>query len=243
MQGLYRSLILSMLIIAGWGSNAAGDWRDALQKTVEAFNSGGQLDEAEIVEGLKEALEIGTAQAVKLAGQEDGYFGHPDIKIPLPDSIAKSESLLRAAGMGDQLDAFQLSMNRAAEASAPEARAIFRDAITQMQVDDARRILNGRDNEATLYFQERTGDALTAAFKPLVHQAMQEVGVTQQYHSLQSGAEAIPFLSEWLVDLDDYVTAQALEGLFFLVAREEAAIRSDPAARGTALLQKVFANP
>jgi len=243
MKGLYWRLVLCMLLISGGASNALGDWRDVLQKTVDTFNGGSQLDDTEIVAGLKEALEIGTEQAVKLAGKENGYYGRPEIKIPLPESIAKTESLMRAAGMGDQVDAFVLSMNRAAEQAAPEAQAIFWDAITQMQFEDARRILNGRDNEATLYFQEKTSGELTAAFKPLVHQAMQKVGVTQQYHSLQSGAEAIPFLSEWLVDLDDYVTAQALEGLFFLVAQEEAAIRSDPAARGTDLLQKVFANP
>jgi hypothetical protein len=180
---------------------------------------------------------------VQLAGRENGYFNHPRIKIPLPDSIAKTEKLVRAAGMGDQLDAFVLSMNRAAEQAAPEARAIFWEAIQQMQFDDAKRILNGRKNEATLYFQDKTSDELTEVFKPLVHQSMEDVGVTQQYQSLQESAAAIPFLSDWLVDLDDYVTSEALEGLFFLMAEEEAKIRQDPAARVTDLLQKVFANP
>ena len=243
MKRLYWRILVCVLIGVGAASNAAGGWKDVLQKSVNSFNGGSQLSNAEVVDGLKEALEVGTKQAVQLAGQENGYYGRPAIKIPLPESIAKTESLMRAAGMGDQVDAFVLSMNRAAEKAAPEAQSIFWDAIQQMQIDDAQRILNGRDNEATLYFKDKTSDELTAAFKPLVHEAMQNVGVTQQYHSLQSGAEAIPFLSEWLVDLDDYVTAQALEGLFTLVAQEEAAIRSDPAARVTDLLQKVFAKP
>lgn len=243
MKRLIWCILLGVLIGFGAASNAAGGWKDVLQESVNSFSGGDQLSNAEIVEGLKEALEIGTKQAVQLAGRENGYYGRPDIKIPLPESIAKTESLMRAAGMGDQVDAFVLSMNRAAEKAAPEAQSIFWDAIQQMQFDDAQRILNGRDNEATLYFKDKTSDELTAAFKPLVHEAMQNVGVTQQYHSLQSGAEAIPFLSEWLVDLDDYVTAQALEGLFTLVAQEEAAIRSDPAARVTDVLQKVFASP
>lgn len=243
MKRLYWRILVCVLIGVGAASNAAGGWKDVLQKSVNSFNGGSQLSNAEVVEGLKEALEIGTKQAVQLAGQENGYYGRPAIKIPLPESIAKTESLMRAAGMGDQVDAFVLSMNRAAEKAAPEAQSIFWDAIQQMQFDDAKRILNGRDNEATLYFKDKTSDELTAAFKPLVHEAMQNAGVTQQYHSLQSGAEAIPFLSEWLVDLDDYVTDQALEGLFTLVAQEEAAIRSDPAARVTDLLQKVFATP
>jgi hypothetical protein len=239
-----RLFVILCVLICPWAVlDAAGDWTDVLQKTLDSVSGGGQLDNADIVNGLKEALEIGTAQATQLAGQENGYFNNPAIKIPLPESMATTETLLRAAGMGDQLDAFVLSMNRAAEQAAPEAKSIFWDAIKQMQFDDAKRILNGRDNEATLYFQDKTTDQLTAVFKPLVNQSMESVGVTQQYHTLQTGAEAIPFLSDWLVDLDDYVTAQALEGLFFLVAEEEAKIREDPAARVTELLQKVFATP
>jgi hypothetical protein len=239
-----RVFLLLCVLIGPWAVwEAAGDWTDVLQKTLDSVSGGGQLDNADIVNGLKEALEIGTAQATQLAGQENGYLNNPAIKIPLPESMAKTETLLRAAGMGDQLDAFVLSMNRAAEQAAPEAKSIFWDAIKQMQFDDAKRILNGRDNEATLYFQDKTTDQLTAVFKPLVNQSMESVGVTQQYHTLQTGAEAIPFLSDWLVDLDDYVTAQALEGLFFLVAEEEQKIREDPAARVTELLQKVFATP
>lgn len=239
-----RLFVVLCVLINPWAVlNAAGDWTDVLQKTLDSVSGGGQLDNADIVNGLKEALEIGTAQATQLAGRENGYLNNPEIKIPLPESMAKTETLLRAAGMGDQLDAFVLSMNRAAEQAAPEAKSIFWDAIKQMQFDDAKRILNGRDNEATLYFQDKTTDQLTAVFKPLVNQSMESVGVTQQYHTLQTGAEAIPFLSDWLVDLDDYVTAQALEGLFFLVAEEETKIREDPAARVTELLQKVFATP
>jgi len=239
-----RWLVILCVFVSPWTvSNVAGGWTDVLQKTLESASGSGQLDNADIVNGLKDALEIGTAQAVQLAGQENGYFNNPTIKIPLPESMAKTETLVRAAGMGDQLDAFVLSMNRAAEQAAPEAQSIFLDAIKQMEFDDAKRILNGRDNEATLYFQEKTTGQLTTVFKPLVHQTMQEVGVTQQYDTLQTGAEAIPFLSDWLVDLDDYVTSQALEGLFLLVAEEETKIREDPAARVTELLQKVFAKP
>jgi hypothetical protein len=236
-------VIVSMVVFGGTASRTMGGWADALKNTLESVSGGSQLDNAEIVDGLKEALEIGTNQAVQLAGRENGYFGNPDIKIPLPETIAQTESLVRAAGMGDQLDAFVLSMNRAAERAAPEAKSIFWDAIKQMQFDDAKRILEGRDNEATLYFQDKTTDQLTAVFKPLVHQAMEEVGVTQEYQTLQSETAGIPFLSDWLVNLDDYVTGQALDGLFSLVADEEAKIRQDPAARVTDLLKKVFATP
>ena len=239
-----RWIVVVCVLISPWTvSIATGGWADVLQKTLGSMTGGDPLNSDVIADGLKEALEIGTAQAVQLAGQENGYFNHPAIKIPLPESMAAAENLVRAAGMGGQLDAFVLSMNRAAEQAAPEARSIFWDAIKQMEFDDAKRILNGRDNEATLYFEEKTTDRLTAVFKPLVYQAMEEVGVTQQYQTLQTGAESIPFLSGWLVDLDDYVTSKALEGLFFLVAEEEKKIRQDPAARVTELLQIVFANP
>ncbi len=237
-------IVIAAAFFTLWvASNAAGGWTDVLDKAVETLSGDNtQLENTDIINGLKEALEIGTNEAVQLAGREDGYFDHPTIKIPLPETIANVETVMRAAGMGDQLDAFVLSMNRAAEQAAPEAQSIFWNAIKQMEFDDAKRILDGRENEATLYFQDKTTDELTAVFKPLVHQAMENVGVTQQYQTLQTGAEAIPFLSEWLVDLDDYVTSQALEGLFFLVAEEEAKIRQDPAARATELLQKVFAD-
>ena len=236
-------VIVFVMTWVGAVSNAAGGWSDVLKNTLNSFGSGNQLDNAEIIDGLKEALEIGTSQAVQLAGRENGYFDNPKIKIPLPETLANTETLVRAAGMGDQLDAFVLSMNRAAERAAPEAKSIFWDAIKQMRFDDAKRILNGRDNAATQYFQEKTTDQLTTVFKPLVHQAMEEVGVTQEYQTLQSETAAIPFLSDWLVNLDDYVTAQALDGLFVLVADEEAKIRQDPAARVTDLLKKVFATP
>lgn len=243
MNRLHWRVVVCVLISAAAVSNAAAGWQDVLKKTMDSVGGSGGLDTADIVAGLKEALEVGTAEAVKLAGQENGYYSHPTIRIPLPETMAKTERLVRAAGMGTQLDAFEHSMNRAAEQAAPEARSIFWEAIEGMEFDDAQRILDGRDNEATLYFQDKTSNKLAAVFKPLVHQAMQAVGVTQQYQSLQSGVKAVPFLSEWMVDLDNYVTDQALQGLFFLVAEEEARIRKDPAARVTDLLQKVFAKP
>ena len=243
MNTLRWLLILLLVVCSGSISDARAGWTDVLEQTLNSLSGSEGLDNADIIAGLKEALEIGTAQAVQLAGQEGGYFDHPEIKIPLPEAMAQTEALVRTAGMGDQLDAFVLSMNRAAEQAAPEAQSIFWEAIKEMEFDDAQRILNGRDNEATLYFQDKTTDELTAVFKPLVHQAMESVGVTRQYQSLEATASAIPFLSDWVVDLDDYVTGQALEGLFFLVAEEEARIRQDPAARVTELLQKVFASP
>jgi hypothetical protein len=158
----------------------------------------------------------------------NGYFKNPQIKIPLPENVKKVEGLLRATGFGSQVDNLELSMNRAAERAAPEAKAIFLDAIKQMSFADARQILDGPDDAATQYFQDKTGGRLQKVFKPITHQAMSEVGVTRTY------AEQMRF------DLDQYVTDKALSGLYLMLAKEEKKIRQDPAARVTDLLKKVF---
>jgi hypothetical protein len=198
------------------------------------------LGENEIVAGLKEALRIGTANAVQLASRVDGYYKHPQIKIPVPENVRKAETLLRMAGLGDQVDAFERSMNRAAEKAAPAARDLFIDTIGRMTFADARKILKGRDNEATRFFKERTYEPLEQRFRPLVHQAMAEVGVTRYYQVLNANLRNMPLADSLTIDLDQYVTRAALDGLFFMLAQEEARIRRDPAARVTELLKRVF---
>ena len=232
-------LLAGIIIPAGnaWGASA---WDSLFKSLKEALPVGG-LSESEITKGLKEALEIGTRNAVAKVSTLDGYYRNPDIRIPLPQEVKKAEELMRTVGLGDQLDAFVLSMNRAAERAAPEAKGIFIDAVFQMGIEDARRILEGRDNEATLYFQEHTEDRLTTAFMPMVHDAMAEVGVTRIWQSIETRMESIPFLAaSFQFDLDRYVTGKALDGLFLVLAEEEKKIREDPAARVTELLEKVF---
>lgn len=199
-----------------------------------------ELSEEDIIKGLKEALRVGTGKAVELVSVLDGYYKNPNIKIPLPDNVAQLEKFLRTMGMGGQVDAFLLSMNRAAERAAPHARDIFWDAITKMTFTDAKQILDGRDNEATLYFRNKTGDRLTAAFTPIVHDAMADVGVTRIYQDLDQKMKTIPFADQFRFDLDQYVTEKALDGLFFMLAAEERKIREDPQARVTEILRKVF---
>ena len=203
--------------------------------------SAGGLSNDEITAGLKEALQVGTEKAVGLVSQPDGFYQNPAIKIPLPESVQKVEKLLRTAGYGEKVDAFELSMNRAAERAAPEAKSIFWDAISDMNFDDAQKILNGRDNEATLYFQDKTSTRLQEAFKPIVKDAMGEVGVTRSYQDLNTQITSLPFGKSASFDLDQYVTDGALKGLFKMLAEQEKQIRTQPAARVTDLLQKVFA--
>jgi hypothetical protein len=233
-------LMAGVVLPAGPAFSGDDPWEGLLKNLKEALPAAG-LSEDEIAQGLKQALKIGTKKAVKQVSALNGYFKNPDIRIPLPRQVRETEELLRTFGLGDQLDAFVLSMNRAAEKAAPEARRIFVDAILQMGIDDARRILEGRDNEATLYFQEHTEDRLTEVFLPATHDAMAEVGVTRTWQDLEGRMKNVPLLSESIrLDLDRYVTEKALDGLFFVLAEEEKKIREDPAARVTELLQKVF---
>jgi len=232
--------ILVVSIIGGVHFGFAAGLSDLLKGAQETFGSKGGLSNDEIIQGLKEALQIGTQNAVKLVSKPDGYYQNPDIKIPLPESVQKVEKLLRAAGYGAKVDSFELSMNRAAERAAPEAKSIFGDAIRQMTFDDAKKILNGRDNEATLYFENKTSDRLQEIFKPIVKDAMGEVGVTQSFQDLNARAQSLPFGKSLSFDLDQYVTDGALKGLFKMLAEEEKRIRTEPAARVTDLLKKVF---
>ncbi|MCJ7641809.1 MAG: DUF4197 domain-containing protein, partial [Desulfobacterales bacterium] len=142
------------------------------------------LSDVKIGSGLKEALKIGTQNAVNLTGRLDGYFVNQAIKILMPEKLRTMEKGLRAVGLGPQVDEFILSMNRAAERAAPAAKSIFWDAIGEMTFEDARKILAGSDTAATDYFKAKTTDKLTGAFKPAVDQAMNEVGVTRQYKEL-----------------------------------------------------------
>jgi hypothetical protein len=236
------SSVLALFLICGVQMGYAAGLSDLLKSAQETIGSKGGLSNGEIIQGLKEALQVGTENAVKLVSKPDGYYQNPDIKIPLPESVQKVEKILRATGYGEKVDSFELSMNRAAERAAPEAKSIFGDAITQMTFDDAKKILNGRDNEATLYFEDKTSNRLQEVFKPIVKDAMGEVGVTQSFQDLNAKAQSMPFGKNLSFDLDQYVTDGALKGLFKMLAEEEKRIRTEPAARVTDLLKKVFAS-
>ena len=238
---LVIALFLAVFLIFGGNAGFTAGLSDIVKGARDVLDGSGALGNEENIEGLKQALEVGTGKAVALVSKVDGYYGNPDIKIPLPESVQKVENLLRAAGYGQKVDAFELSMNRAAERAAPEAKSIFRDAITRMSFEDSGKILNGRDNEATLYSEDKTSGQLQALFKPIVKDSMGEVGVTRSFQDLNARAESLPFGKSLSFDLDQYVTDGALKGLFKMLAEQERQIRTEPAARVTDLLQKVFA--
>lgn len=218
-------------------SAGLGDFLKDLSRTLEP----GALSEDKIVRGLKEALEVGTRKAVSRVSGIDGYLGNPEIRIPLPETLRKGEGLVRGAGYGAQMDAFHESMNRAAERAAPQAESLFREAVRGMTIRDARDILQGPDDAATRYLQEKTSSRLEDLFRPEVHDAMARVDVTRRYQELTGQITSLPFVGQLAdLDLDGYVTERALDGLFYTLAEEERKIRHDPSARVTDLLQEVF---
>ncbi|MBI3357780.1 MAG: DUF4197 domain-containing protein [Nitrospirae bacterium] len=185
-------------------------------------------------------MQVGTGNAVNLTGKMDGYLRNQAIKILMPEQLQAFEKGLRTFGFGPQVDDFVTSMNHAAERAAPQAKQIFLSAISDMTFADAQQILNGGQTAATDYFRARTSDKLTAAFRPQVEKAMNEVGVTRQYKELIGHFKTIPFAKSDLINIDQYVVGKSLDGLFLMLANEERDIRANPAARVTTLLKDVF---
>lgn len=163
---------------------------DAVIKGVGS-QAGGGADNDTVVSGLKEALAIGTENAVKTVSQTDGYFGNKMIKLLMPEKIQKVADVLSKIGYQKQVDDFIVSMNRAAEKAAPKAAAYFGEAIKEMSINDARGILSGGDTAATEFFRKKTQDKLYEAFKPIVATSMNEVGATSAYKNIPNPAIAV----------------------------------------------------
>ena len=235
---IIRTLIVSMFILLT--AFPASAQLDRLFKTLGGGEKGSGLSDVKIGSGLKEALKIGTENAVGFTGKQDGFFLNQAIKILMPEKLRTFEKGLRAVGYGPQVDEFVLSMNRSAEKATPFAKQIFWDAIGEMTFDDVKKILSGNDTAATDYFKGKTTSKLTDVFKPIVSDAMNEVGVTRQYKQLVGRYESIPFVKKESFDIDQYVVTKALDGLFHMVGEEETKIRKNPTARTTDLLKEVF---
>ena len=184
----------------------------------------------------------GVELAINTLGQSGGFLGNNLVEIGMPDSLNVIASTARTLGQGQYVDSFKTTMNQAAEKAVPEAAEILGDAIRQMSVDDAMKILNGPDDAATQYFRKVSETSLSERFKPIVKQATEQVGVTAAYKNLTG--QSSPLLGGVMdgssLDLDQYVTNKSLDGLFKYIAMEEKNIRSNPAARTTDLLNKVF---
>ena len=189
---------------------------------------------------LRTALTQGAGKAVTTLAQKDGFLGNPEVKIPLPQNLQKAEKLMRRVGLGSMADNLVLTMNRAAEAAVPEAKTLLVDAVKAMTLTDAKTILSGGPDSATQYFRSKTETTLAARFTPLIMQSTAKTGAVKQYNSLAGKAASFGLLDAKSANIDDYVTAEALDGLYTMIAKEEQAIRANPIGQTSKILQKVF---
>jgi hypothetical protein len=190
--------------------------------------------------GLRQALEKGSQLAVQRLGVENGFLSNERFRIPLPESLKKVEGLMRSVGLGRQADELVLSMNRAAEAAVPEAKALLVDSIRKMSLSDAKGILGGGDDAATRYFRRNTSESLAKRFLPIVGKAMQKVKLAEKYNEYAEKGARLGLVKGEDARLEDYITRKALDGLYLAIAEEERKIRQDPLGQTSAMLRRVF---
>ena len=190
---------------------------------------------------MKEALQNATQYAVKNLGTENGFLNNQRVKIPMPGALQKVESTLRTLGASRYADEFVATMNHAAEKSVVKAAPIFSKAVAQMSIEDGMKILKGGNNAATEYFRSKTEADLSQQMLPITREMTNSSGVTSAYKKMIDNLGfAKSIVGENNVDLDQYVTQKAVDGLFVMVAEQEKNIRKDPVAQTPSLLKKVF---
>ena len=201
------------------------------------------LSTEDVVAGLKEALQKGTEKSTQQLSSVNGFLQNAAVKILLPPEVQKAEKTLRSAGLGKLVDDAITSMNHAAEDASKNAAPIFLNAIKQMTIQDGWGILKGGDTSATHYLRTKTTDPLTTAFKPVIDQSLKKVDATKYWNDFAGAYNKINIFGGKALDtnLSSYVTAKALDGIFYEIGQQEQQIRKDPAARTTDLLKKVFA--
>ena len=190
--------------------------------------------------GLRAALSQGIGTAVAQLGANNGFLDDPKVAIPLPTALDKADRALRMVGMSGQAEELRVTMNHAAEQAVAQARPVFEDALRHMTLTDAKAILSGGDDAGTQYFRRATSTQLTQKFKPIVADATARLKLASQYDELAGKAAQFGLISSEDANLNDYVTARALDGLFSRIADEERAIRKDPLGQANSLIKKVF---
>ncbi|NUT82218.1 MULTISPECIES: DUF4197 domain-containing protein [Pseudomonas] len=200
----------------------------------------GDLSQKDATGGLKDALIQGAQVAVKQLGTPGGFSNNPDVKIELPGKLGKVASKMKAFGMGEQVEQLETSMNQAAEAAVVQAQPILVNAVKNMSVSDAKGILSGGNDSATQYLNKSSREQIRAKFLPIVKQATDKVGLAQKYNAFAGQAATFGVLDAKSANIENYVTEQALDGLFEMIGKQEATIRQNPAAAATSLAKKVF---
>lgn len=236
---LIIALAATLLPACSIGQSPPDKLRKKAHEIMRPRSQSGGLTDEKIVTGLKQALSISTRNAVASTGRTDGFLKNEAIKILVPEKLQRASKTMRMVGMGRQVDAFETGMNRAAEQATPAAKEIFLNALTKMTFQDARQILSGGDTAATEYFKRTSAQELAAAFAPIVHRSMENVGVIRQYNQLTRNPIVVRAAGEDF-NLDDYVVGKTMDGLFLVMGQEEQKIRKDPMAQTTAILREVF---
>ncbi|QCR20956.1 DUF4197 domain-containing protein [Pontibacter sp. SGAir0037] len=235
-----KKLVYTSLVALALGASACtvAD----VQRTVDGVlaGTGGAVTREEVASGLRQALEVGIKKGADQASQTDGYYKNPLIRIPFPEDVKRVENTLRQVGLGNEVDRFILTLNRGAEDAAKSAVPIFVSAIKQMTIQDAWGILKGDKDAATQYLKRTTSEQLYNTFNPIVVKSLEKTNATRYYADIVNQYNKIPLVQKVNPDLDDYATQKAMDGLFQLVAQEEANIRENPIARTTELLRRVF---
>lgn len=243
--GLTLSLTLSAHAQDSTRRSGGGFFGKVLQAVETAAqssssSSAGALSSSDIASGLREALRIGISKGADQASVPDGYFKNPLLRIAFPPDAQKVAAKLRQIGFGDQVDRFELSLNRAAEDAAKRAKPVFIKAITSMSIGDAVGILRGPQDAATQYLRRTSGTQLVGEFTPIIDSTLKKNNATRYYGELVSTYNKLPFVQKVNPNLTEYATNRAVDGLFVLVAQEEQKIRENPLERTSELLRRVF---
>lgn len=234
--------LLSVSTHAGWRDWVNTEADKALGKQTQQPTSGNNmLSNTDVIGGLKEALQKATQYAVTNLGAENGFLNNQKVKIPMPGALGKVEKTLRTLGASKYADEFVETMNRAAEKAIVKAAPIFSKAVSSMSIDDGMKILKGNNNAATEYFRKTTEADLSQQMLPITKQMTDNSGVTASYKKMIGKLGfAKNLVGDKDIDLDQYVTQKAVDGLYLMVAEQEKKIREDPVAQTTRLLKKVF---
>jgi len=205
-----------------------------------AARAAGRLSETDAAGGVREALARGAEAAVAQLGRTDGFLGNPRLRIPLPGHLNDAAKLMRKLGQGGRVDALETAMNRAAEAAVPAARTLLVQTVKAISVEDALQIVRGGATAVTDFFAGKTRVPLTAKFLPIVTRETEKVQLADKYNAVAAKAAGMGLLKDKDANLQQYVTAKALDGLYAVIGEEEKKIRRDPVGTGSAILRKVF---
>ena len=242
----YKKIIGLMLFVFLFSLsqvNAEGKWWEKginIFKTLDENQKSKEPGTGEIGEAFKEALRIGSENVVTKLGKVDGFNADPAVHIPLPNELNTVKTMLAKVGMSRIVDDLELKLNRAAEAATPKAKELFLQSITEMTFDDIKGIYEGSEDSASRYFQEKMSPSLSKEMHPIVENSLSKVGAIQAFDNVMGEYQALPFVPDVKANLTDYVVQKGMDGIFYYLAKEEAAIRKDPAKQTTELLKKVF---